>query len=100
MRAAKVDVNQVQIVSALKKAGIAVKSLAAVGQGFPDLIAGFRGVNVLLEIKRPERPGRRTPDQVTFLASWPGLVKVVTSPDEAIRVVVDAAKPREEQETR
>lgn len=92
MRAAKVDVNQAQIVSALKKAGIAVKSLAAVGQGFPDLIAAFRGVNVLLEIKRPERAGRRTPDQVEFLASWPGVVKVVTTPEEAVLAVVEAAR--------
>lgn len=88
--AAKVDGNHAQIVSALRKAGIAVKSLAAIGGGFPDLLCAFRGVAVLLEIKRPgEKPNAA---QIEFLATWPAPAYVVQSEEEAIRMVVEAAR--------
>jgi len=37
MRAAKVDANHSEIVSALRKCGISVQSTASIGKGFPDL---------------------------------------------------------------
>ena len=89
-RAAKVDGNHGQIVSALRKAGIAVKSLAQVGGGLPDLLAAFRGRTVLLEVKLPGEKLNQM--QQEFHATWPGVVKVVTTPEEAVLAVVEAAR--------
>jgi hypothetical protein len=42
-RAAKVDINQKEIVAYLRKIGASVAVMSAVGQGFPDLVVGWRG---------------------------------------------------------
>ena len=81
-RAAKVDQNQVAIVAALRKIGASVLHLHAVGSGCPDLLAGYRGRNVLLEVKIPgEEPNAL---QVKFIKEWRGELYVVHSPLEAI----------------
>lgn len=84
------DTNQAEIVTALRKAGIAVKSLGAVGDGCPDLLVAFRETTVLLEVKSPG--GQLRASQIEFLASWPGKAYVVESGEEAVRVVVEAAR--------
>ena len=91
-QAAKVDGNHGAIVKALRDfPGIAVKSLAALGKGVPDLLVAFRGTTVLLEVKQPgEKPNA---GQIRFMADWPGLVYIVSDGDEAVRVVVEAARP-------
>ena len=98
MRAARTDGNHQAVIRALRSAGIAARSLAGVGDGFPDLIAGFRGVNVLLEVKDGTKfPADRklTKAEEEFIASWPGPVVVVLSPEEAVRAVVEAARSRD-----
>jgi hypothetical protein len=95
-RAAKVDGNHGDVVAALRKVGIAARSTATIGEGFPDLLAGFRGVNVLLEIKdstKPPSARKLTKAEEDFIATWPGPVYVVTSAEEAVRVVVETARP-------
>ena len=95
-RAAKVDGNHGEIVKALRNVGVAVKSTAAMGQGFPHLICALRGVNVLLEVKdgsKPPSERKLSAAQAEFIATWPGLVYVVTSPEEAVAVVVEAGRP-------
>lgn len=97
-RAPRTDANQTEVVKALRAAGIAVRVLARMGEGLPDLIAGLRGVNVLLEVKPGDKPPsarRLTKAETEFIASWPGPVYVVTSGEEAVRVVVEAARPQE-----
>lgn len=97
-RAAHTDANQTAIVAALRKVGAKVTSLAAVGGGVPDLLVGFRGVNVLLEVKNPEqskRDQRLRKSQREFHATWPGKVAVVRTAEEAVLAVVEAARPRE-----
>jgi hypothetical protein len=90
--AAKTDGNHGQIVKALRDfPGIAVLSLAALGKGCPDLLVAFRGVTCLLEVKQPGK--KPNAGQIKFIADWPGLVYVVSSGDEAVRVVVEAARP-------
>lgn len=89
-RAARVDANQDAIVSALRAAGASVQPLSAVGQGCPDLLAGFRGTNYLLECKNGAKtPGNRplTADQKEWIPAWRGAVCVVLSPDEALRAI-------------
>ena len=81
-RAAKVDANQQQIVKALRKVGASVQSLAAIGDGCPDLAVGYRGKNLLLEVKQPK--GKLTEDQEKFHREWKGDLCVVRSVDEAL----------------
>lgn len=90
-RAAKVDANQAEIVAALRAIGCTVQPLHAVGQGCPDLLCGFRGINHILEIKDGKKPASRrklTADQVDWHGGWKGRVVVVSSIDEAIAAVM------------
>lgn len=89
-RAARVDANQTQIVSALRAAGASVEQLSAVGKGCPDLLVGYRNVNILMEIKDGEKtPSERklTSDQIVWHREWKGVVFLVTSVDEALRAL-------------
>lgn len=96
-RAAKTDLNQESIVTALRAAGCKVLSLAACGKGVPDLLVmgpyPWQSITdhtvpdiQLLEVKNLSGRGNKlTPDQVKFHAEWP--VTVVTSVDEALAAV-------------
>ena len=89
-RAAKVDANQSEIVTALRDAGVSVYACHAVGAGFPDLVCGYQGVNHLLEVKdgsKPPSARKLTRDQTVFHMTWNGQVDVVTSPEEALAAV-------------
>lgn len=86
-RTAKVDANQPEIIAALREIGAAVAVTSTVGQGFPDICCGWRGRNVLFEIKDGSKsPSRRklTPDQIKFHAAWKGEIAVITSAAEAV----------------
>jgi Holliday junction resolvase len=90
-RAAKIDANQTQVVEALRAAGATVQSLAAVGQGVPDLLVGFQGKTVLLEVKdgrKPPSERRLTEDQLKWHGAWRGgPLAVVDGVDAALRVL-------------
>jgi Holliday junction resolvase len=90
-RAAKIDANQTQVVEALRAAGATVQSLAAVGQGVPDLLVGFQGQTVLLEVKdgrKPPSERRLTDDQLKWHGAWRGgPLAVVDGVDAALRVL-------------
>lgn len=89
-RAASTDANQAEIVESLRAIGCSVQILAAVGQGTPDLLVGYRGANHLLEVKDGAKtPSKRklTQDQVAWHASWRGQVCVVESVEQAIESV-------------
>ncbi len=93
-RAAKVDGNHAEVVQALRQAGIAVRSMAGVGDGFPDLLCAFRDTLVLLEVKDgslPPSERKLTRQEAEFIAAWPKTY-VVTSGEEAVEVVVEAAR--------
>ena len=90
MRAAKVDRNQPEIVRALRQIGASVQHLHKVGEGCPDLIAGFRGVNYLIEVKdgaAPPSQTKLTPDQAVWHQTWEGRVYVAYSVTDALRIV-------------
>lgn len=90
-RAAKVDRNQAEIVAALRQIGATVQPLHAVGQGCPDLLAGFRGVNYLIEVKDWQQPpsGRKlTGPQEEWHGGWKGHRAVVETVDAALAVVM------------
>jgi Holliday junction resolvase len=78
----KVDNNQTQVVKALRDMGATVQHLHAVGKGCPDIVVGFKGKNLLLEIKDGDKKVL-TPDQVNWHKLWKGQVSVVTNADDA-----------------
>lgn len=91
MRAAKIDANHEQVVSALRAAGASVQSLAGVGKGVPDLLVGFQGKTLLMEIKDGKKtPSERrlTEDQVKWHGAWRGgPLAVVDGVDAALRML-------------
>lgn len=91
---ARVDNNHADVVKALRAAGIEAHSTATVGNGFPDVVAGFRSINVLIEIKNGTRDCDRklTVAEDKFHLSWPGQVHIVSTPEEAVLLVIAQAK--------
>ncbi len=85
-RAARVDSNQSEVTKALRKIGASVQLLHSVGKGCPDMLVGYKGVNILLEIKRDETK-KLTPDQVIWHHNWRGQVATVATAEEALKVV-------------
>lgn len=47
-RRARVDDNQAEIVKVLRQLGATVRPTHTVGDGFPDLVVGWRGKNYLV----------------------------------------------------
>ena len=88
--AARIDANQSEIVVALRQIGATVQTLHQVGRGCPDLLVGFRGVNILLEVKdgsKPPSARKLTPDEYSWHKDWRGQVAVVKSIEDAIDVL-------------
>lgn len=50
MKIARVDENQKAIVRFLREKNVTVSITSATGRGFPDLVCGYKGKNILLEI--------------------------------------------------
>ena len=90
MRARRTDDNQKEIVKALIKIGCSVAITSGSGDGFPDLVVGYRGKNYLIEVKdgnKPPSQRKLTPVQVEFHKKWTGQICVVKSIDEAIEFI-------------
>ena len=91
-RAAHIDKSQPAIVAALRAIGASVQSLAPVGQGCPDILAGYKGVNVLIECKTVgEGHDKLNALQTEWHATWGGQVSVVRTPEEAQTEVIRIA---------
>lgn len=84
-RRGKIDTVQPQIVTALRKAGAGVLSLADIGDGAADLLvySPFTQRLHLLECK--SRKGKLTPDQVEVHRRWQ--IQIVRSVDEAFQAI-------------
>lgn len=97
-RKARVDANQADVVSSLRAIGATVQHLHDVGQGCPDILVGFRGVNYAVEIKdgsKPPSQRKLTPQQVEWHESWKGQVDVVNDKFEAVALVMGKEKKDE-----
>ena len=82
-RAARVDANQAQIVSALRAAGAYVWII-----GLPvDLLVGYKNQTFLVEIK--DGPKKRlTALQEDFFANWSGSTLArIDGPEAALRMI-------------
>lgn len=88
-RAPKTDANHDDIRSGLRRAGASVQDLILVGDGCPDILVGYYGHNILMEIKDPGQPRSKrklTPDQEKWHGRWRGQRAVVHSLEEAFAV--------------
>ena len=82
----KVDNNQLDIVKAFRSMGATVLNLSAVGKGCPDLLIGYKGISVLVEVK--SKTGKFTEPQLKFMEQWQGgAVNRIDSVDGAIRLI-------------
>jgi hypothetical protein len=82
-RAARIDANQDQVIAALRAAGAYVWII-----GLPvDLLVGYKGHTMLMEIK--DGPKKRlTALQEAFFAKWTGgTLARVDGPDAALRAL-------------
>lgn len=92
MRNARIDVNQPEIVDALRKAGCFVQSLATIGKGCPDLLVGRDRLWYCLEVKDGAKvPSARklTRDEQDWhdRARLFAPVHIAESIDDALRIV-------------
>lgn len=83
-RKAKVDNNQLDIVQALRKLGVAVLHLHQIGNGCPDILVRLPcGSLHLCEIKNGKRKWKLEEDQKIFHALW-GPIAILDSVESAI----------------
>lgn len=86
----RTDANQSSIVRDLRKAGASVLILSGVGEGCPDLLVGFRGLNWLFEVKdgnQPPSKKRLTEDEEAFHLAWDGQVAKIETTEDAFDVM-------------
>ena len=91
-RAARVDENQVLIVKALRACGATVRIITQ-GDGIPDLLVGYRGHTILMEVKdgnKPPSARQLTTAEQIFFDQWTGgKLFIVNSVEEALEVLKD-----------
>lgn len=84
-RHGKIDANQPEIVKTLRQAGASVAITSDLGDGFLDLVVGFRGANFLIEVKYGKNG--LTPEQRDFFSSWRGQCEIARTSEEALRII-------------
>ena len=91
-RAARVDENQGLIVKALRACGATVRIISQ-GDGIPDLLVGYRGHTILMEVKDGNKPSSArqltTAEQIFFDQWTGGKLFIVNSVEEALDVLKD-----------
>lgn len=91
-RAARVDENQGLIVKALRACGATVRIITQ-GDGIPDLLVGYRGHTILMEVKdgnKPPSARQLTAAEQIFFDQWTGgKLFIVNSVEEALDVLKD-----------
>ena len=89
-RAARVDANQKEIVTMLRRMGYSVAVTSDCGKGFPDIVVGRSGKNYLFEIKDGNKvpsAQKLTEAEQQFSDSWKGQYNVITCLDDAIKIL-------------
>ena len=89
-RAARIDANQNEIVTMLRKMGYSVAITSDCGKGFPDIVVGRSGRNYLFEIKDGNKvPSKQklTDLEQQFCDTWKGQYNVITCLDDAIKIL-------------
>ena len=81
----RADDNQHEIIDALRKMGVPVLVLSQVGGGCPDLMIYWHNKAYLLEVKTDK--GELSKGQKEFLDIWRGVVFIVRSVEEVIKLL-------------
>lgn len=84
------DDNHKDVTQALEKIGCTVHDASVVGGSFPDLVVGYRGLTMLIEVKTPK--GRVKEGQRKWHTEWKGHTCIVRSPMEAVETVMRHVK--------
>lgn len=86
----RIDANQNGIVDALRKVGAVVRIISQ-GDGIPDLLVGYKGYTILMEVKDGGKvPSARklTEPEQKFFDDWRGgMLAVVNSVEEALEIL-------------
>ena len=86
----RIDANQNAIVDALRECGATVRIISQ-GAGIPDLLVGYNGYTILMELKdgsKPPSARRLTEDEQKFFDEWTGgMLVIVNSIDEALDIL-------------
>ena len=86
----RIDDNQKEVVSQLRKLGVSVAITSMLGKGFPDLVLGHQNKNYLIELKDGSKTKSRktlTEDEQKFFDCWLGQVDKVESIDDICRII-------------
>lgn len=97
-RAARIDANHEAIVTAFRRCGVSVQSLADTGRGVPDLLCATKRAMWLTEVKdgaKPPSARRLTPDQAEWHRKWPQPVYIATSVEDVPRIIALAHRAQE-----
>ena len=86
----RVDANQAAIVADLRKLGMTVVDLHEVGKGVPDLLVGWKGVCLLVEVKSGPK-ARLTQEQLDFIATSQAPVLVAWKTEMIVDEFIDLA---------
>lgn len=87
---ARKDSNHKEIIAVFREIGATVFDTASLGSGFPDCVVGFRGKNILVEIKDgtlPPSKRKLTEDEKNFHEGWKGKVVIVNDIKDAIELI-------------
>lgn len=90
MKPRRTDSNQQAIVKQLRKIGVSVQHLHEVGDGCPDLLLGYRGKNLLVELKDGNKPPSKrklTKDEELFFTSWKGQVEKCENLEQILKLL-------------
>lgn len=86
----RIDANQNKIVDGLRGAGAYVRIISQ-GDGIPDLLVGYKGYTILMEVKDGDKvPSARklTDAEQKFFNEWDGgMLVVVNSVQEALEIL-------------
>ena len=86
----RIDDNQKEVVSQLRKLGVSVAITSMLGKGFPDLVLGHQNKNFLIELKDGSKTKSRktlTEDEAKFFNDWKGQVDKCESLDDICRII-------------
>ena len=81
----RTDTNQKDIVATLREMGCSVTPTHAIGKGFPDLTIGYKGKNILMEVKMMGK-GLNAKETYWF-DNWNGQAAIAYTPEQAIEIV-------------
>ena len=94
-RAAKTDANQQELVEVMRNMGVSVEITSSAHDGMTDLVVGYGGIAVLVEVKDGSKvPSKRklTAAQVKFHGGFKGAITVIETVDQAIALVNEIRK--------